>query len=894
MAEGLPPQYDPGTVERKWYAFWEEHQFFHADPASGKPPYSIVIPPPNITGILHLGHVLNNTIQDVLIRFKRMQGFETLWMPGTDHAGIATHVVVERMLAERGIDRKEIGRERFVEEVWKWREQYGGTIVRQLKELGCSCDWKRERFTMDEGLSRAVLTVFIALFEKKMIYRGNRIINWCPRCNTALSNEEAVPRDEQGSLWRIRYPLTDGTGGISIATTRPETMLGDAAVAVHPEDERHAHLVGKRVSLPLTDRTVPIIADAELVDRAFGTGAVKVTPAHDFNDFILGNKHDLPQIVIMDEDGAMNESAGPAYQGMDRFECRRRVVKDLEDLGLLEGIEGHVHAVRHCQRCDSVLEPRLSRQWFLKTRPLARRLLRALDEDRLPGFTPEHWEKTYRHWLENIEDWCLSRQLWWGHRIPVWYCASCGSAHAGIEAPGQCGRCGHGVLHQDEDVLDTWFSSALWPFSTMGWPERTAELETFYPTSTLVTGHDILFFWVVRMMMMGYEFKDDRPFDDVYLTSLVRDIKGRKLSKSLGNSPDPLEVMDTYGADALRYAMMLIAPHGQDLLYSNEQVEVGRNFANKMWNAARLVLMHQKTTESGLTVSSLPESENLWDRWILSRLDRTVEQATRSLEQYAFHETALLLYDFFWHDFCDWYLEAIKQRLYDETDVASADHARRTALLVLEQTLRLFHPFMPFITEEIWQHLRPYLDDRDAEPAGIVVAPWPETRPDRVQADAEGDIRYVQELIGAIRGVRADFRVHPTQEMAVHCRVADPRLIEVLSGQAQAVQSLARCTLAFVDGDEARPSGCASGVLRDMEFYIPLSGLIDLEIETDRLSRERTRVEQELEKVRKRLSNGQFVRKAPAEVVEKEKDKQNNYEDMIGRLNRNLEMICAG
>ncbi len=894
MAEGLPPQYDPGTVERKWYAFWEEKRFFHADPASGKPPYSIVIPPPNITGILHLGHVLNNTIQDALVRFKRMQGFETLWMPGTDHAGIATHVVVERMLAERGIDREVIGRERFVEEVWRWREQYGGTIVRQLKELGCSCDWKRERFTMDEGLSRAVVTVFIALFEKKMIYRGHRIINWCPRCNTALSNEEAVPRDEQGSLWRIRYPMADGTGGISIATTRPETLLGDVAVAVHPKDERHAHLVGERVSLPLTDRSIPIIADAELVDPAFGTGAVKVTPAHDFNDFILGNKHDLSQIVIMDEDGVMNEAAGPAYRGLDRFDCRRRVVKDLEDLGLLEGIEGHIHAVRHCQRCDSVLEPRLSRQWFLKTRPLARRLLRALEEDRMPDFTPEHWEKTYRHWLENIEDWCISRQLWWGHRIPVWYCASCGSAHAGIEAPAQCGRCGHGELRQDEDVLDTWFSSALWPFSTMGWPEHTAELETFYPTSTLVTGHDILFFWVVRMMMMGYECMDDRPFDDVYLTSLVRDIKGRKLSKSLGNSPDPLEVMETYGADALRCAMMLIAPHGQDLLYSNEQVEVGRNFANKMWNAARLVLMHQKPSESGLPESGFPVSENLWDRWILSRLDRTVEQTTRSLEQYAFHETALLLYDFFWHDFCDWYLEAIKRRLYDETDLASADHARRTALLVLEQTLRLFHPFMPFITEEIWQQLRPYLDDRGAEPAGIAVAPWPQSHPDQVRADAEGDIRCVQELIGAIRGVRADFRVHPTQEMAAHCRVVDSRLIDVLSGQAATVQSLARCTLVFVDGDEARPAGSASGVLRDMEFYIPLSGLIDLEIETERLSKERTRVEQELAKVRKRLSNGQFVQKAPVEVVEKEKDKRNNYEDMIGRLNRNLEMICAG
>ncbi len=889
MAEGLPPQYDPGTVERKWYAFWEENQFFHADPASDKPPYAIVIPPPNITGILHLGHVLNNTIQDILVRFKRMQGFETLWMPGTDHAGIATHVVVERMLAEKGVDREAIGRDRFVEEVWKWREQYGGTIVRQLKELGCSCDWKRERFTMDEGLSRAVATVFIALFEKKMIYRGHRIINWCPRCNTALSNEEALPVDEQGSLWHIRYPLEDREGGISIATTRPETMLGDVAVAVHPEDDRHAHLVGERVKLPLTDRTIPIIADAEMVDMAFGTGAVKVTPAHDFNDFAIGNRHDLPKIVIMDEHGVMNEAAGPAYHGSDRFDCRRRVVEDLEGLGLLEGVEGHVHAVRHCQRCDSVLEPRLSRQWFLKTRPMAQRLLRALEEDGLPRFTPEHWEKTYRHWLEHIEDWCLSRQLWWGHRIPVWYCGSCGSAHAGVEAPARCGSCGHGVLHQDEDVLDTWFSSALWPFSTMGWPERTGELGTFYPTSTLVTGHDILFFWVVRMMMMGYEFMDDRPFDDVYLTSLVRDIKGRKLSKSLGNSPDPLEVMDTYGTDALRYAMMLIAPHGQDLLYSNEQVEVGRNFANKMWNAARLVLMHQQRPGTEAL-----NPENLWDRWILSRLARTVDQVTHSLTRYAFHETALLLYDFFRHDYCDWYLEAIKQRLYEEADAGSGDQARRTALLVLERTLRLFHPFMPFITEEIWQQLRPYRTAGEAEPVSIVVAPWPEAAPDRIQEDAERNVRSVQELIGAIRGVRADFRVHPTHEMTVYCQVADPVLVDVLSDQAPTVRSLARSALAFVDDDAARPSGCASGVLRDMAFYIPLSGLIDLDIETVRLSKERTRVEQELEKVRKRLSNGQFVQKAPAEVVEKEKKKQHNYEDMIGRLNRNLEMICAG
>ncbi len=888
MADGLPPQYDPRPVERKWYAYWEENRFFHADPASEKPPYTIVIPPPNVTGILHLGHVLNNTVQDVLVRFKRMQGFETLWMPGTDHAGIATQVVVEKMLAEKGVDKEEIGREAFVEEVWKWREQYGGTIVRQLKELGCSCDWRRERFTLDEGLSRAVATVFVALFERKMIYRGHRIIHWCPRCRTALSNEEAIPRDEQGSLWHIRYPLENRDGWITIATTRPETMLGDTAVAVHPDDERHAHLVGEGVKLPLAGRTIPIIADAELVDPEFGSGAVKVTPAHDFNDFILGNKHDLDQIVIMDEDGVMNEAAGPAYRGMDRMDCRRKIVNDLEELGLLERVDGHVHAVRQCQRCDTVLEPRLSRQWFLKTGPMARRLLRALDDEGWPRFTPGHWEKTYRHWLEHIEDWCLSRQLWWGHRIPVWYCGDCERAHTGFEAPESCAACGHGDMRQDDDVLDTWFSSALWPFSTMGWPESTQELKTFYPTSTLVTGHDILFFWVVRMMMMGYTFMEDRPFDDVYLTSLVRDIKGRKLSKSLGNSPDPLEVMDTYGTDALRYAMMLIAPHGQDLLYSNEKVEVGRNFANKMWNAARLVLMHQKQSDTGTW-----NPENLWDRWIMSRLSRVVTQATQSLEQYAFHETALLLYDFFWHDFCDWYLEVIKQRLYNEEDVESADQARRTALLVLDRILRLFHPFMPFITEEIWQQLNRFRSDSDGASAHVVVAPWPEAEPGWIGDDAEREVLSVQELIGAIRGVRADFRVHPTREMTVFCQAGDAGLKSVLFSQKDTVRSLCRSILVMKDEGTARPVGCASGVLRGLEFYIPLSGLIDLDVETERLSKERTRVEQELEKVRKRLANGQFVEKAPADVVEKEKNKQNNYEDMIGRLNRNLEMICA-
>ncbi len=889
MAEGLPPQYDPRTVEQKWSAAWDEKNLFSPDPTSDKPPYTIVIPPPNITGILHLGHVLNNTVQDILIRFKRMQGFKTLWMPGTDHAGIATQVVVERMLAQKGIKKEEIGRENFLNEVWKWKEEYGRTIVRQLKKLGCSCDWKRERFTMDEGLSEAVSIVFTTLFEKKMIYRGHRIINWCPRCRTALSNEEAIPQEDQGSLWHIRYPLENGDGYISIATTRPETMLGDVAVAVHPEDQRHAHLIGKRVNLPLTKRTIPIIGDSELVDPEFGTGAVKVTPAHDFNDFIIGKNHNLPQIEIMNDSGVMNEVAGSDYQGLNREECRKKIVQDIKKIGLLDSIENHLHAVRHCQRCDTVLEPRLSNQWFLKTGPMAEKLLQVLEEDGWPKFTPDHWEKTYRHWLENIEDWCISRQLWWGHRIPVWYCKKCNKEHSGTNSPSVCSQCGHNKLYQDEDVLDTWFSSALWPFSTMGWPNETAELKAFYPTSTLVTGHDILFFWVARMMMMGYTFMNDRPFDDVYLTSLVRDITGRKLSKSLGNSPDPIEVMDTYGTDALRYAIVLIAPHGQDLLYSNDQVEIGRNFANKLWNASRLVLMNQKELQIDLL-----NPADIWDRWILSRLTTTVKQTTESLGQYAFHETALLLYDFFWHDYCDWYLEVIKQRLYGDDNADTGAQARWISFFVLDQILRLFHPIMPFITEEIWQHMRPYRSSDNQELNCIALSSWPTVEQDFLSEEVEQEVIAVQELIGAIRGVRADFRIPPNYEVDVFCRIGNTQLEKILSAQVSIVKILCKSRLQFVKENESRPSGCASGVLRGIEFYIPLSGLIDLEIETQRLSKERTRVEQELEKVRKRLSNRQFVEKAPPEVVDKEKLKLDNFEDMVRRLNRNLEMLCTG
>jgi valyl-tRNA synthetase len=888
--QGLAPQYDPAPVERKWYAFWMEQGLFQASPDSGRPPFTIVIPPPNITGILHIGHILNNTIQDILIRSKRMQGYEALWMPGTDHAGIATQVVVEKKLAEKGIKRVDIGRDKFVREVWKWREQYGGTIIDQLKRLGASCDWDKERFTMDEGLSEAVLKVFVSLYEKGLIYRGYRIINWCPRCHTALSNEEAIPQEETGSLWVIKYPIKGEDSFLAIATTRPETMLGDTGVAVHPDDPRHGHLIGKSLILPLNGREIPVVGDADLVDPEFGTGAVKVTPAHDPNDFVMGQKHDLEQILIMDEGGLMNEAAGPAYSGLDRFEARKRVVSDLEELGLLVKVEPHTHAVPHCQRCDTVLEPYLSRQWFARMKPLADRLLRALSHDGTPAFTPGHWIKTYRHWLENIEDWCISRQLWWGHRIPVWYCDDCDHMHVSAERPLACPECGRHNLTQEEDVLDTWFSSALWPFSTMGWPDNTRELSYFYPTSVLVTGHDILFFWVARMMMMGYECLDDRPFDDVYLTSLVRDAKGRKLSKSLGNSPDPIQVMDAYGSDGLRMAMMLMAPHGQDIYYSEDRIETGRNFANKVWNAARFVLMHQDVKLAPAT--SVADVSDRWDRWILHRLGQTIESVTASLERYAFHEMARALYDFLWHDYCDWYLEVIKPRLFNKDNAETRDQARRVSVSVMDQTLRLLHPIMPFITEEIWQHLVDFQIVVD-KPVSIMVSDWPQMDDSLRDPTAEAEITLLQELTGAIREVRADFSVPPAKKMQVICHIHQTSQKELILGARSNVEALAGAEVLISDSDEegARPPLSAAGVLHGLEFYVPLADLIDLDVEIERLSKERDRVRQELKKVIARLSNEKFTGKAPADVVDKERNKQSRYEDILERLERNLSVM---
>ncbi len=670
----LAKTYDPQSTEQKWYDFWLERGYFHADESREGPRFSVVIPPPNVTGMLHLGHVLNNTLQDVLVRFERMEGKVALWMPGTDHAGIATQNVVEKQLAREGLDRHRLGREKFVERVWEWKEQYGGTILRQLQRLGCSCDWDRTRFTMDEGLSKAVREVFVRLYEKGLIYRGHRIIHWCVRCHTALSDEEAVTSEggEAGSLWHIRYPGADGGPGLVVATTRPETMLGDTGVAVNPDDERYRDLLGKNVVLPLLERPIPVVPD-ELVDKDFGTGAVKVTPAHDANDFEMGQRHSLPSICIMTIEGKINEEGGP-YAGLDRFEARKRIVADLEERGLLVKTEPYRVPVRRCHRCDTVIEPYLSTQWFVKMEPLARPALEAVRSGRL-RLIPDRWTGVYTHWLENIRDWCISRQLWWGHRIPVWYCDDCGAVLVSRTDPTSCEKCGAPRLTQDPDVLDTWFSSWLWPFSTMGWPEETPALRRFYPTDTLVTAADIIFFWVARMVMAGYEFMGDCPFRDVYLNSIVRDDQGRKMSKSLGNSPDPLDVIDKYGADALRFTVVSLAPVGQDVRFSADKTEFGRNFANKIWNATRFALMNLGGEPVEPWGDERPADLPLPDRWILSRLQAAIDDARAALEAYRLSDAATALYRFVWGELCDWYVELIKPALYGDDEAAKEQDA---------------------------------------------------------------------------------------------------------------------------------------------------------------------------------------------------------------------------
>ncbi|MDZ7262007.1 MAG: valine--tRNA ligase [candidate division KSB1 bacterium] len=874
--------YDPKKVEDKWYEYWQRENYFHAEVNPQKTPYTIVIPPPNVTDVLHMGHAYNNTIQDILIRFRRMQGYETLWLPGTDHAGIATQNVVERKLwKDEQLTRHDLGREKFVERVWQWRQKYGSIIIEQLKKLGCSCDWARERFTMDEGLSRAVLEVFVRLYRKGLIYRGKYIINWCPRCQTALSDEEAIHQEHEGKLWYIKYPLKGSSNFITVATTRPETMLGDVAVAVHPQDPRYKALIGKIVILPVLERPIPIIGD-EQVDSEFGTGAVKVTPAHDPNDFEIGNRHGLTPINVMNGDGTMNENAGK-YNGFDRFECRKKLVEELKAKGLLEKIEGHSHAVAHCQRCDTILEPYLSEQWFVKVKPLAEPALRVVQEGQIK-LHPDKWVKVYTNWMENIRDWCISRQLWWGHRIPVYYCLDCQEMMVAVDAPKECTQCGSQRIRQDEDVLDTWFSSWLWPFSTMGWPEETPELKYFYPTDTLVTAPEILFFWVARMIMAGLEFMGQIPFKDVYLHGIVRDEFGRKMSKSLGNGIDPLEMVEKYSADAVRFSLLMLTSEGQDINLAERDFEIGRNFSNKIWNAFRFLALNMEDEVNYVVaeknLSQLAKAE-LCDRWILSRFTKTAQKVTQTIENFKLNETIDALYSFFWHEYCDWYLELIKPRLYGQ-DAEAKKVALTVAINVMRGILKLLHPFIPFITEEIWQTLK------QKDEKSLIVSPWVHWDETLISEQAEKELGFLQAVIGAIRNIRGEMNVPPNKKAEVLVKGTDDGYISLIQQNQSYLYTLANVERLTLGRDFPKPRLSASAVVGKVEVYVPLEGLIDIAVERNRLQKEVDRLGKQLDSLNKKLTNPDFLSRAPEEVIAREKKKKEDFTAAFEKLQRNL------
>jgi len=885
--------YNPGVIEVKWQKFWEEKHFGYAPPDSGRESYSIVIPPPNVTDRLHLGHALNNTIQDILIRFKRMQGYLTEWMPGTDHAGIATQNVVERKIGrEMGKTRQELGREAFLREVWRYKEETGGTIIEQLKRMGCSCDWDRERFTMDEGLSRAVTEVFVRLYEKGLIYRGNYIINWCPRCQTALSDEEAEHRDVKGKLWYIRYPGKGGTPGVTVATTRPETMLGDVAVAVNPGDERFRDIVGSTVILPIVNREIPVIAD-DFVDPEFGTGAVKVTPAHDPNDFEIGGRHHLEPVVVMNEDGTMNANAGAPFDGVPREKAREMVVERLEALGLLVKIEDHTHAVGHCYRCDTVTEPYLSTQWFVRMKPLAEPAIRVVKEGRIT-FHPERWTKVYLNWMENIRDWCISRQLWWGHRIPVYYCNSCGETTVSREKVSTCSNCGGADVTQDPDVLDTWFSSWLWPFSTFGWPEDTPELRVFYPTSTLSTASEIIFFWVARMIMAGLEFMGDIPFEKVYIHGTVRDDLGRKMSKSLGNGVDPLEVIESHGADALRFSMMVTTAQGQDVYISYPRpgektknkfntFDIGRNFANKIWNATRLILSNVTGTLEPVESSG----EQLADRWIISRFNHVAKEITESLETFRFNDAAHTIYDFIWHDFCDWYLEIIKPRIEEGGDEKA--YVLRNAAAILAGAMQLLHPIMPYLTEEVWQRLHEALGEKPAE--SIMISSWPEPDESLIDPSAERRMETLKSLISTIRTIRNEMNVPLGKKADVVIVPADEETRRLFFDNRSYILDLAGVNNITLDTDAKRPPRSAAGISDKSEVFVILEGLIDIERERLRIDREIQRRRNFINSIETKLQNEGFLSKAPKEVVQQERTKLENLREELKKLMANQEAL---
>ena len=850
--KNIPTVYDPQSFEKKWYKYWEDNKLFHAEVKMDKQPFSIVIPPPNVTGQLHMGHALDNTLQDIQIRWRRMQGYNTLWMPGADHAGIATQIKVEEMLAQDNISRYDLGRDKFIEKVWEWKEQYGDRIITQLKSLGASCDWERERFTMDEGCSKAVREVFVSLYEKGLIYQGYRITNWCPRCNTALSDIEVEHEDKPGNLYHLRYQVENSDEYIIVATTRPETMLGDSGVAVHPEDERYCHLIGKNLILPIVERKIPIFAD-DYVDPSFGTGAVKVTPAHDPNDFEMGQRHNLEQIVILNSNATMAENTGK-YQGLDRYACRKALLQDLEAIGALVKIEEHNHAVGQCQRCSTIVEPMVSKQWFVKMESLAQPAIAAVETEKIK-FVPERFTKIYLNWLDGIRDWCISRQIWWGHRIPAWYC-ECGETIVARDSVNSCPKCGSANVKQDEDVLDTWFSSALWPFSTMGWPEQTPELKQFYPTSVLVTGYDIIFFWVARMIMMGLEFQQEIPFKHVFIHGLVRDSQGRKMSKSLGNGIDPLEVVEKYGADTLRFMLITGNTPGNDMRFYWERVESTRNFANKLWNASRFVLMN--LTDYDENFDPQASDYTLADKWILSRYNQTVSDVTRNLERFELGEAGRAIYEFIWNEFCDWYIELSKARLYNKEDSRARQTAQSVLCYVLENTLKLLHPFMPFITEEIWQHI-PHEGD------SIIVASWPVEQTTLTDKKAELNMEIVMETIKAIRNMRAEVNVAPGRKSEAILQLASAELVELFELNASYVKTLAAVEPLNVSlTTPEKPENAMAAVVSGVEIYMPLKGLIDVDKETARLNKELLTLDKELARVSGKLSNEGFVGKSTA------------------------------
>ncbi len=873
----LAKAYEPKVVEASWYAKWLKGRYFYASVDSAKPSYSIVIPPPNVTGSLHIGHAFNNTLQDVVIRKKRMQGYSALWLPGTDHAGIATQNVVERELAKEGKTRQDIGREAFVERVWEWKARYGETIINQLKVLGCSCDWDRERFTMDEEYSRAVRVVFKKLYDDGLIYRGSYIINWCPRCRTALSDIEVEHEDKQGKLWYIKYPFKDGSGWLTVATTRPETMLGDTAVAVNPDDKRYRNVVGAAVILPLLNREIPVIAD-EFVDAAFGTGAVKVTPSHDPNDFDIGQRHDLPHVNIFTEDAVLNENAGP-YAGLERFEGREAVIKDLDKGGFLEKEDMHAHAVGHCYRCHTIVEPYESLQWFVKMKPLAEPAMEVVKNGGT-AFHPKRWEKTYFEWMENIRDWCISRQLWWGHRIPVWYCAGCGETIVATDDPSECPKCGGADLKQDEDVLDTWFSSWLWPFATMGWPENTPELEYFYPTSLLSTAFDIIFFWVARMIMAGLYFTGETPFKDVYVHALIRDEHGQKMSKSRGNVIDPLDVLEWSGTDALRFTLASLAVPGRDVILSKDRIEGYRHFVNKLWNASRFVLMNLE----GYDPEFRPGRDSLTvaDRWILSRLTTVTKETDKYLEAYNFSEACRTLYAFVWGDYCDWYIEWSKQRLNGEDRPV----VQYVLANVLETVLRLLHPVMPFVTEEIRQKL-------PGTEGTIMLADWPQADKKLIDKDAEAEAGLLIEATVAIRQIRHDLKLSPKKPVDAIFASSDERKIGLIMDHEEEIKMLAGLGAVSYEQAGHKQGQAAKAVVEGVEVYIPLAGLVDLDKEMTRLQGELDAIAADLKKARAKLDNRGFVTKAAPEIVQKVKDMAANLTEKQEKLRHQLELLSG-